>query len=74
MDRRSARHADRVRSVGNLKYDVRVPERNAADRSLLRAHTFQRAHAKVLVCGSTHEGEEAIAARLRARVSFPVSR
>jgi 3-deoxy-D-manno-octulosonic-acid transferase len=49
--------ADRVRSVGNLKYDARVPEETPLTR-LLRVHLPRGA--KVLVCGSTHEGEEVL--------------
>lgn len=48
---------DRVRSVGNLKYDVRVPEETPL-AGLLRK--YLPAHAKTIVCGSTHEGEEAL--------------
>jgi 3-deoxy-D-manno-octulosonic-acid transferase len=49
--------ADRVRSVGNLKYDVRLPNETPLT-DLLRKHL--PAHAKMIVCGSTHEGEEAL--------------
>lgn len=46
-----------VRSVGNLKHDVRIaPETPLA--ALLRRHL--PAGVPVLVCGSTHEGEEAL--------------
>ena len=49
--------ADRVRSLGNLKYDVRVPA-EAPLTDLLRRHL--PGHAKIIVCGSTHEGEEGL--------------
>lgn len=49
--------ADRVRCVGNLKYDVqRSSETPLA--ALIRRHLAPGT--KVLVCGSTHEGEETL--------------
>ncbi len=48
---------ERVRSVGNLKYDVRVPKETPLT-GLLRK--YLPAHTKIIVCGSTHEGEEAL--------------
>ena len=53
-------NAERVRVVGNLKYDVRaVSEGEMAER--LRAR--MPAGARVMVCGSTLEGEEAMLLR-----------
>ena len=49
--------ADRVRSIGNLKYDIKAPEASEMT-SLLRAAL--PVGAKVLVAGSTLEGEEAM--------------
>jgi 3-deoxy-D-manno-octulosonic-acid transferase len=48
---------DRVVTAGNLKYDVRTPAETPLT-SLLRKHL--PADAKVLICGSTHEGEETL--------------
>jgi 3-deoxy-D-manno-octulosonic-acid transferase len=49
--------ADRVVTVGNLKYDIRTSAETPLT-ALIRKHL--PADAKVLVCGSTHEGEEAL--------------
>jgi 3-deoxy-D-manno-octulosonic-acid transferase len=49
--------ADRVVAAGNLKYDVRTPAETPLT-ALLRKHL--PADAKVLICGSTHEGEETL--------------
>ena len=49
--------ADRVRNTGNLKYDVQTLEETPLTQ-LLRQHL--PTEAAVLVCGSTHEGEEAL--------------
>nr|WP_083347206.1 3-deoxy-D-manno-octulosonic acid transferase [Terriglobus roseus] len=46
-----------VRSSGNLKFDIRVAEETPLTR-LVRQHL--PAAAKVLVCGSTHDGEESL--------------
>lgn len=48
---------ERVRQVGNLKFDVRVAAETPLTE-LIRKHL--PADAKVLVCGSTHEGEESL--------------
>ena len=48
---------DRVRNSGNLKYDVRVVA-DSALTALMQTHL--QAGTKVLVCGSTHAGEEAL--------------
>jgi 3-deoxy-D-manno-octulosonic-acid transferase len=48
--------ARRVEVTGNLKYDARSAEQTPLV-ALLRKHLPQDAH--VLVCGSTHDGEEA---------------
>jgi len=47
--------ADRVRLVGNLKYDIRATSEASATVALRRALPSK---AKLLVCGSTLEGEE----------------
>jgi 3-deoxy-D-manno-octulosonic-acid transferase len=47
--------AERVRVIGNLKYDVRVSGENALTKMLLERLPVG---SKVLVCGSTLEGEE----------------
>ncbi len=49
--------AGRVFTTGNLKYDVRVPQETPLT-VLLRKHL--PTGVKVLVCGSTHEGEEVL--------------
>ena len=49
--------AERVHSVGNLKYDVRVPNETPLT-DLVRKHL--PLHARTIVCGSTHEGEESL--------------
>ncbi len=49
--------ADRVRSVGNLKYDVRVQNETPLTDLVRR---YLPAHTKPIVCGSTHEGEETL--------------
>ena len=49
--------ADRVRGVGNLKYDVCTATATPLT-ALLRRHL--PAQGKTIVCGSTHEGEEAL--------------
>ncbi|MEG9433082.1 3-deoxy-D-manno-octulosonic acid transferase [Terriglobus sp. ADX1] len=46
-----------VRSTGNLKFDIRAAEETPLTR-LVRQHLPDGA--KVLVCGSTHEGEESL--------------
>ncbi len=48
--------AERVRTTGNLKYGIRTPQETPLT-ALLRKHLPS---AKVLVCGSTHEGEESL--------------
>jgi 3-deoxy-D-manno-octulosonic-acid transferase len=48
---------DRIRVIGNLKFDIRAP-RSSALSSLLRQHLAPEA--KLLVCGSTLEGEESL--------------
>ena len=48
---------ERVIAAGNLKYDIRVPEASPLV-SLLRRHL--PADTRVLVCGSTHKGEESL--------------
>lgn len=48
---------DRVRSAGNLKFDVRMSCETPLTK-LLRAHLPP--DGKVMVCGSTHDGEEAL--------------
>ena len=52
--------AARVRSAGNLKFDLRSAEQTPLV-SLVREHL--PADAAVLVCGSTHDGEEALLLR-----------
>jgi 3-deoxy-D-manno-octulosonic-acid transferase len=49
--------AERVVATGNLKYDVRTPSETPLT-VLVRKHL--PADAKVLVCGSTHDGEESL--------------
>lgn len=49
--------ADRVQNIGNLKYDIRTASETPLT-TLVRNHLLDGA--KVLVCGSTHEGEEAL--------------
>lgn len=46
-----------VRSTGNLKFDIRAAEETPLTR-LVRQHLPDGA--KVLVCGSTHDGEESL--------------
>lgn len=46
-----------VRSMGNLKFDIRAAEETPLTR-LVRQHLPDGA--KVLVCGSTHDGEESL--------------
>lgn len=53
--RRIGAPADKVQVTGNLKYDVRVGAESALT-GLLREHLA--AEARVVVCGSTLEGEE----------------
>jgi 3-deoxy-D-manno-octulosonic-acid transferase len=48
---------DRIKVVGNLKFDIRAPQSSALS-SLLRQHLATGA--KLLVCGSTLEGEESL--------------
>jgi 3-deoxy-D-manno-octulosonic-acid transferase len=49
--------AGRVVAAGNLKFDIRAADETPLTR-LVRQHLS--AGAKVLVCGSTHEGEESL--------------
>ncbi len=48
---------ERVSTAGNLKYDIQTPAETPLT-TLLRKHL--PAGAKVLVCGSTHDGEETL--------------
>ena len=48
---------DRVQSTGNLKYDVRIAPETPLT-VLVRKHL--PANSKVLICGSTHDGEESL--------------
>lgn len=60
--------------VGNLKFDAaRLDERRLLDVSRLLAQLGAPASARLLVCGSTHAGEESLLAEmfLRLRQKFP---
>lgn len=50
--------AERIRVMGNLKYDLRVAPVAAAERRAWRASVGIPEAAPVLVAGSTHRGEE----------------
>jgi 3-deoxy-D-manno-octulosonic-acid transferase len=66
--------ADSVRAVGNLKFDAAKPDARAGlDVPKLLRQIGVNHNAKILVAGSTHEGEEAILAEMlpRLRARFP---
>lgn len=52
--------ADRVKVTGNLKFDYETPPLSEGDISRLRASMGIEPHVRVLLAGSTHEGEEEI--------------
>ncbi|MBI3006777.1 MAG: 3-deoxy-D-manno-octulosonic acid transferase [candidate division NC10 bacterium] len=68
--------AERIRVMGNLKYDLRVAPVSAAERRAWRASVGIPGEASVLVAGSTHGGEEegALAALSRLRELAPDAR
>ena len=61
-----------VRVVGNLKFDLAVPPDRLGVEAMLRQIAVPEG-APLLVCGSTHDGEEAILAGIfgRLRAKFP---
>jgi 3-deoxy-D-manno-octulosonic-acid transferase len=62
---------ERLRRVGNLKFDVAAAVPNRETVAALRDEFFVSPHARVLIAGSTHRGEEEIIrscfVRLRTR-------
>ncbi len=52
--------AERVRVVGNLKFDRLPPEVSRADKGILRAALGIKAAAPIFIAGSTHAGEDEI--------------
>ena len=63
-----------VRVVGNLKFDAaKLEERQVLDVPRLLNQLGVPAHARVIVCGSTHAGEEGVLAEVfvRLRQRFP---
>lgn len=63
-----------IHLVGSLKFDAAKPVGSRTlDVAALRAQLGVAAHAPILVCGSTHAGEEAILAEIyvRLRKRFP---
>lgn len=68
--------ADRVRVLGNLKYDLRVAPVSANEREAWRRSLSIPEGAPVLVAGSTHRGEEeaAVAALSALRTVEPEAR
>ncbi|HKY70842.1 MAG TPA: 3-deoxy-D-manno-octulosonic acid transferase [Nitrospira sp.] len=62
---------ERLRRVGNLKFDVAAAVPNPEAVAALRNEFFVSPHARVLIAGSTHRGEEEIIrscfVRLRSR-------
>jgi 3-deoxy-D-manno-octulosonic-acid transferase len=60
---------ENVRIVGNLKFDAAQPEpRGGLDTRALLRQIGVSDHAKILVTGSTHAGEEAVLAEMLARL------
>ena len=60
---------ENVRIVGNLKFDAAQPEpRGGLDTRALLRQIGVSDHAKILVAGSTHAGEEAVLAEMLARL------
>ncbi len=51
---------EHVRVTGNLKFDMAVPELSAEDKSAFRSLLGLDSGRRVLVAGSTHQGEEEI--------------
>ncbi|MDB6057642.1 MAG: Three-deoxy-D-manno-octulosonic-acid transferase domain protein [Verrucomicrobiales bacterium] len=62
-----------VKSVGNLKFDAAKPGRSKIDAAKLLEQIGVPSSAKILVAGSTHDGEEAVLADtfLELRKQFP---
>jgi 3-deoxy-D-manno-octulosonic-acid transferase len=50
--------ADKIKVSGNMKFDIKPPERSAQDRSLYRQKLKLNPEDILLVAGSTHPGEE----------------
>jgi 3-deoxy-D-manno-octulosonic-acid transferase len=66
--------AEAIHVVGSLKYDaVRIDERRLIDVPGMLARLGVRSGTPILVCGSTHKGEDGILAQqyLRLRARFP---
>jgi 3-deoxy-D-manno-octulosonic-acid transferase len=50
--------SDKVKISGNMKFDIRPPARSAQDYAIYRQKLLLGADDMLLVCGSTHPGEE----------------
>lgn len=68
--------ADRVRAVGNIKFDQPLPTVSAQQLDAVRQWLARGPHGPVVVAGSTHPGEEDIlfAAAQQVRAALPTLR
>jgi len=61
---------EKVRVVGNLKYDVTISEQTSLDKDNLREELGIPQHSKVIVAGSTEEGEERMILNVFKKLKF----